>query len=249
MTMTEHDELLSVDLESILLNSDQMNAYIKKLKDNCAKFQKKLEQGVHDTISKSSEHAKQYEYSSNALSRLTHQMDELKTQYERIKTEQKINEKKTSNIIKEVEKAKASIESLNEKHTNVISRIVDLEEEDQKSKDKLKKQWGALKKSYKWYKDILDVHIDSKMIDSVEHVTVTFFWSENPTNHNYFVELINRDNCWKVNKIQPELTVEQKHQLEHVIKFSKQSEVCNVTLLLYELRKFFIKIYLDSNIS
>ena len=44
-----------------------------------------------------------------------------------------------------------------------------------------------------------------------------------------------------VKKIEPELSMENKYQLNYVVQFSKQSEVTNVTSLLYELRRLFLK--------
>ena len=67
----------------------------------------------------------------------------------------------------------------------------------EKSKEHLKKQWDALKKACRVYKNVLDVHIDCKMIDHFENVTVTFFWTENPTDKKFYVVLINQSNTWK----------------------------------------------------
>jgi hypothetical protein len=47
------------------------------------------------------------------------------------------------------------------------------------------------------YKNILDIHIDSKIIEEIEQVTVTFFWNENPTDKKFFVVFTHQDNCWK----------------------------------------------------
>ena len=69
--------------------------------------------------------------------------------------------------------------------------------ESEKSKIYMKRQWEALKMAYKNYKNYLDIHIDTCMQNSVEHVTVDFFYSENPTDHKYSVVLKYQDFCWK----------------------------------------------------
>lgn len=61
----------------------------------------------------------------------------------------------------------------------------------------MKKQWEALKRACRVYKDLLDIHIDIDTVDHVEHVIITFFWSENPTDKKFFVVLTCQDNCWK----------------------------------------------------
>lgn len=61
----------------------------------------------------------------------------------------------------------------------------------------MKKQWQALKLSYKPYKDALDIRIDTEIKDEVEHATVTFFWSENPTDKNFSVVLTYQDDSCK----------------------------------------------------
>ena len=66
-----------------------------------------------------------------------------------------------------------------------------------KTQENLKKDWDALKKACRPYKNILDIHIDTEMIDELEHVTVTFFWGENHLDQKFFVVLIYQDNCWK----------------------------------------------------
>ena len=67
----------------------------------------------------------------------------------------------------------------------------------EESRENLKKDWNALKKSFSPYKNILDMHIDCKMIDNFENVTVTFFWRENPTDIKFYVVLLNQGNTWK----------------------------------------------------
>lgn len=61
----------------------------------------------------------------------------------------------------------------------------------------MKKQWEALKKACKTYKDILDIRIDTEMINEVENVSVTFFWSENPTDKNFSLLLEYQDDVCK----------------------------------------------------
>ncbi|OXU17684.1 hypothetical protein TSAR_008718 [Trichomalopsis sarcophagae] len=245
MYLPEDEDISCNDFENMILNPDEMKLYLKKLKDSCANFDAKVERNILQSISKSSECANQVEKNYETISQLSNQKKELKAAIENLKLEQKVIEKKAINRMKEIEKTKTDIESIKERKEKLMLEIVDLKQESEKSNEHMKKQWDAVKKACRMYKNVLDIHIDTEMIDHIEHVTVTFFWSENPTDHKYFIVLTYQDNCWKVKKIEPELSMENKYQLNRVVQFSKQSEVANVTLLLCELRKLFLKNYFE----
>lgn len=74
-----------------------------------------------------------------------------------------------------------------------MKSVVDSE----KSKEDMKRQWDAVKKACRVYKNIVDLHIDVETVDHIENVTVTLFWTENPTEKKFFVILTRHDNCWK----------------------------------------------------
>ncbi|XP_058794504.1 uncharacterized protein LOC131666122 [Phymastichus coffea] len=248
MDITENEDISYNDFESLLLNREDMHVYLKKLKDACNNFHTRFERSVLDSISKTSECAKQVEKSFETISHLLNERKELKNSLDKIKLEQKVVEKKTINMMKEIERTKAEIESIKEMREKLSLDIVDLQQESEKSREHMKRQWDAVKKACRVFKNILDIHIDLEIIDHVENVTVTFFWAENPTDKKFYVILTHQNDCWKVKKIEPELSVENKYQLNNV-QFSKQSEVANVTSLLCELRELFLKNYFKNNTS
>ena len=162
------------------------------------------------------------EKSSEELSQLINKKKELKVVLENMKLEQKIVEKKAINTMTEIENTKTEILSMKEKNEKLSLEIVDFQNgkycwlllyiliflfiqqkyivnfiEIDKSRELMKKQWDAVKKACKVYKDTLDIRIDVETIDHIEHVTVTFFWAENPTDKKFFVVLMNQDECWK----------------------------------------------------
>ncbi|KAJ8672596.1 hypothetical protein QAD02_003855 [Eretmocerus hayati] len=240
------DDIRCDNLESLLLHTDSLNGYLKKLEQSCVNFGTKFKCSVLDSISKNSECVKHAEESAESLSALLNEKKEMKASLDEVKNRQKSVEKKTINAIKRIDKTKSEISSLKEKEEQLLLEIVDLEQETEKTKEYMKKQWGAVKIACMVYKNNLDIHIDTEQVDHDEHVTVSFFYSENPTNKKFFVVLVNEDDCWRVKKIEPELSVEHKYQLNHVVQFSKSAEVTSVPLLLCELRKLFISSYFES---
>ncbi|XP_011504627.1 PREDICTED: uncharacterized protein LOC105367565 [Ceratosolen solmsi marchali] len=249
MNIHEDNDILvreNVNFEEMLLNDDEMKGYLNKLKESCDNFQAKIDRGILESISKSSECAKRVEKCSESIMQLANQRKELKSGLESCNLKKKVVEKKTICTIKEIERTKADIESIKGKKEKLSLDIIDLQQEYNKTIEYMKKQWDAVKKACFMYKNILDIHIDVSTIGDSEQITVTFFWTENPTDKKFFVVFTHRDDCWRVKKIEPELSAENKYQLNHIVQFSKQSEVANVTLLLCELRTLFIKDYFSA---
>lgn len=139
---------------------------------------------------------------------------------ENVKLEQKVVEKRTINAIEETEKIKTETEKIKEEKEKISLELVDLEQgmsfdympknknynyclqiffntEFEKTKLYMKKQWEALKAACKVYKDTLDIRIDLDIIDQVEHITIIFFWSENPTDQTYSALLIHQDDHYR----------------------------------------------------
>ncbi|XP_014209017.1 uncharacterized protein LOC106639770 [Copidosoma floridanum] len=236
-------ELTGDDFEDVVAHPDLMKDNLRKLKEACNNYKNRVIRLVQESKLRFSERAKQLEKSYETMAQLSGERLELKESLETIRLEQKVVEKKTMNSIREIDRIRTEMELIKEKKETLSLEIVDLQQEIDNSRDHLKKQWEAIKKACSKYKNVLDIHIDTEMVDHIEHVTVTYFWSENPTDHKFFVILQYENDCWKVKKIEPELSAEQKYQLNHVVHFSKQSEVQNVTALLSELRILFLKNY------
>lgn len=60
---------------------------------------------------------------------------------------------------------------------------------------------------------------------------------------NLISKIVIKPSILLVKKVEPELSMENKYQLNHVVHFSKESEVANVTSLLCQLRTLFLKNY------
>ncbi|OAD60105.1 hypothetical protein WN48_06571 [Eufriesea mexicana] len=233
----------NIDITYVLQNRDF--SVLQKLVSHYYNFRSKIAAKVEDTIAYEIECMGKKTQSINTISKLQNEVERLKSAIDATTLQQKIVDKKIANANKQNEQLKTEVDDAKLKRDNLSIEIVDLKEESEKRKLQKVSIWSALKRVCHTFKEYLDFRI--QLIDDKEHeqIKVFFFINSTSIKDEYFVRLLNYDNQWKVEQIQPALKAEHLTDFKGIVDFSKNSEVTDITIFLCKLRDIFIKYYLS----
>ncbi|XP_043257819.1 uncharacterized protein LOC122400425 [Colletes gigas] len=181
----------------------------------------------------------------NKILELQQEFENLKSEIDMTKLQQKVVDKKILNAIKQQEKLQEEIDEQKSKRDRLVIEMIDLQQEAAKRKENKISTWDAIKRASYIYKQYLDFHI--QLLDRKEcvRIKVSFFVTNANTENKYFVHLCNFDGQWKVEQIQPALNSENLNDFKGIVDLVKNSEISDVTAFLCKLRHIFSKYYLN----
>ncbi|KAK9300660.1 hypothetical protein QLX08_006700 [Tetragonisca angustula] len=236
-------EEFNVDIVHVLQNRDF--SVLQKLIPYLYDFRAKIAAKVEDATAYESKCMKKRTQSESKISELQQEIESLKTEIDATKLQQKIVDKKIANAIKQEEELEEEVNGAKLTRDNLTIEIVDLREKSEQRKAHKKSTWDGIKRACKIYRQYLDFHIHLIHEKEGEQLKVSFFVNDSNTENEYFVRLLNWNNQWKVEQIQPPLKEEHLTDFERIIDFSKQSRVSDMTAFLCKLRYIFTKYYLN----
>ncbi|XP_024224059.1 uncharacterized protein LOC100740540 [Bombus impatiens] len=234
-------EEFNIDIVHVLQNRDF--SVLQKLVSHCYDFRAKIAAKIEDTTAYESECIEKIAQSGNKILELEQEVESLKSDIDTTKLQQKIIDKKITNSIKQQEKLEDEVNNAKVKRDSLSVEIVDLREESEQRKEQKLLTWKSIKLACHTYKQHLGFHIELINNKEQEQIKVSFFINNTNAKDKYFVQLLNCNNQWRVEQIQPTLKAEHLSNFEGIIDFSKQSEVLDVTALLCKLRETFVKYY------
>ncbi|XP_078047148.1 uncharacterized protein LOC144475280 isoform X1 [Augochlora pura] len=180
------------------------------------------------------------------LTDLQQESDVLKSEIDAKKLQQKIVDKKISNVSKKLAILLKEVDSAKSQRDGLSLEIVDLQQEHEQRNEKKILLWNAIKRACHAYKNYLDFCIYFPDGKDYEHVQISFFTNNKNLIDEYFVHLSSSNNQWKVEKIQPLLKKEHYNDFKGIVDFSAESEIVDVTFFLYRLREIFVTYYLNT---
>ncbi|KOC69543.1 hypothetical protein WH47_05486 [Habropoda laboriosa] len=237
-------EEFDCDIAHILENRD-FNVF-GKLSSLCSNFRKKIAAKVENAIEYEIQCMQKRTQSANKISELQQEVENLKSEIDATKLQQKIVDKKIINAVKQQEKLKEEVHDAELKRDSLTLEMVDLQQESEKRKEHKILTWNAIKRVCQIYKQYLDFHI--RLINNKEHeqIKISLFIKDTATRDKYFVVLVHSNNQWKVEEIQPMLKAEHLSNFKGIVDFSKESEISNINAFLCKLRHVFLKYYLNT---
>ncbi|XP_076230985.1 uncharacterized protein LOC143177090 [Calliopsis andreniformis] len=237
-------EEFNCDIAQALQNRDF--SVLQKLASYCCNFRGKVAAKVEEAAAYEIECIEKRTSNINKIAELQQEIENLKSEIDATKLNQKIIDKKILNAVKQQDKLKEEVEDAKLKRDNLSLEMVDLQQEYEKRKENKLKNNDALKRACLIYKQYLGIHI--QLIDNTDNrqIRVSFFVNAGVKKETYFVDLCNSDSQWRVEQIQPVLKQEYLNDFKGIVDFSKNSEVLDVTVFLCKLRHIFIKYYLNT---
>ncbi|XP_031839014.1 uncharacterized protein LOC116429811 [Nomia melanderi] len=239
--MTMED--INCDIAHILQNRD-FNV-LQNLVTHYYNFRIKLAAKVEDATAYEIECKEKRTLSLNKISELQQEIERLKSEIDATKLQQKILDKKILNASKQQEKLKEEVDNAKTKRDSLSLEMIDLNQESEKRKENKILTWNAIKRACHIYKQYLDFRIDLLDPKEYERVQISFFTHNEDFCNKYFVRLINSNNQWRVEEIQPMLKTEYFNDFKGIVDFSTQSEIIDITAFLCKLRHIFVKYYLN----
>lgn len=235
-------EELECDLSDALQNDDR--SVLKKWIYLCREFRTWVAARIEEELLYEQECIRKRSANDRKISELQREIDKVKSDTEATLLEQKITDKKISNVIKSQERLKDELEKIKIQRDTLSLEMVDLELEMETRKRNKILQWDAIKRACHIYKANLKIHMSLQEEKDCEEVKVSFFTHSAATKNQYFVRLLCCDGHWKVEQIEPMLKREHYNNLPIVTDPSGNPKVSDITLLLCQVRSIFLKYYM-----
>lgn len=238
-------EEFSLDIAYVMQSREF--SVLQKLVSNCYNFREKIASKVEDATAYEIEYMDKKTQNANKILELQQEIENVKSEMDAVKLQQKVVMKKFSTAVKQQDKLKYEIDNEKLKRDNLTLEIVDLQQESEKRKEHKIAKWNAIKHACYYYKQHLDfsIHLIDNKEQEREQIKISFFIHNPDTKDKYFVCLTNYDNTYRVETIEPVLKKEYLRELKGIVDFSKQSEISDVTVFLCKLRYIFVKYYLN----
>ncbi|KYQ60263.1 hypothetical protein ALC60_00671 [Trachymyrmex zeteki] len=183
---------------------------------------------------------------TDKMSELQQEISTTKSNIDSVILQQKIMDKKISNVIKLQEDLKDELEKAKARKEVLLLEMVDLQYEVEERKKKKILQWDAIKRACNIYKVHLDVYISLQEDEDCQFIKISFFTNNEETKNKYFVQLSYSDNHCTVERIEPRINKEHFNELSSIKDSSEHSKVSDITLFLCQVRSLFLKHYMKT---
>ncbi|KYM92317.1 hypothetical protein ALC53_00772 [Atta colombica] len=237
-------------LKCNVLDIFQSDIFQNNIKDewisSCREFRLRVDARIEQKHLYEKDCSKKKFVYTDKISELQQEISTAKSDIDSVILQQKITDKKISNMIKLQEDVKDELEKAKARREALLLEMVDIQQEVEERKKKKISQWDAIKRACLKYKVHLDIHMNLQEDKNCQFIKISFFTNNEDAKNKYFVQLSYSDNHWTVEQIEPRIKKEHFNKLSIRKDSSEHSRISDITLFLYQVRSIFLKHYMKT---